>query len=271
EKPKGDVKIEILDAGSRIVRTLSSVPRESDKSDDEDDSEELKKAALPAKEGLHRAEWDLTWEGATKIKGAKIDTGDPARGPRAVPGVYTVRLTVDGKAQTTPLRVIGDPRGAVAPADFEAQHAFALRVRDDISKLSGLVNSVRSVKEQLTARVKALEVRKSEPAIAELVRASTDVIKKIDALEDRMHNPKAEVTYDILAERGGSRLYSRLSPLQMWAIDGEGTPTRGMQQVLEEQEKELATLERDAQAFLSKEVAAINAMAEKLRLEFVIK
>ncbi|HXG54486.1 MAG TPA: hypothetical protein VNJ03_03830, partial [Vicinamibacterales bacterium] len=96
EKPKGDVKIEILDAGRRVVRTLSSVPRESDKSDDEDDSEDLKKAALPTKAGLHRAEWDLTWEGATKIKGAKIDTGDPARGPRAVPGVYTVRLTVDG-------------------------------------------------------------------------------------------------------------------------------------------------------------------------------
>ena len=86
DKPKGELKIEILDSSSRLVRTASSVARESDKSDDEDDTEDLKKAALPVDPGLHRAEWDLTWEGAKKIRGAKIDTGDPAGGPRAVPG-----------------------------------------------------------------------------------------------------------------------------------------------------------------------------------------
>ena len=116
-------------------------------------------------------------------------------------------------------------------------------MRDDISRLTGLVNSIRSVKEQLAARAKALEARKGEPQVAALLKASEEVSKKVDALEDRMHNPKAEVTYDILAERGGTRLYSRLSPLQMWAVEGDGMPTRGMQQVLEEQEKELAQLE----------------------------
>jgi hypothetical protein len=271
DKPKGELKVEILDASSRVVRTLSSVPRESDQSDDEDDTADLKKAALSTDAGLHRADWDLTWEGAKKIRGAKIDTGDPARGPRAVPGNYTVRLTVDGKALTAPLKVEADPRGTVAQSDLDAQLAFALRVRDDVSRLTGLVNSIRSVKEQLTARNKALERRKAEPEIGALMKVSEEAIKKADALEDRMHNPKAEVTYDILAERGGTRLYSRLSPLQMWAIEGDGMPTSGMRQVLEEQEKELAQLERDTQAFLSKEVAEINARAAKLNLEFVIR
>jgi photosystem II stability/assembly factor-like uncharacterized protein len=271
DKPKDELKIEILDAASRVVRTLSSVPRESDKSDDEDDSEDLKKAALSTSEGLHRAEWDLAWEGAKKIRGGKIDTGDPARGPIAVPGSYTVRLSVDGKAQTTPLKVVGDPRGTVSQAELEAQLAFALRVRDDISKLSGLVASIRSVKEQLTARAKALEPRKADPAVAELLKASDEVIKRIDGLEDRMHNPKAEVTYDILAERGGARLYSRLSPLQMWGLEGDAVPTRGMQQVLTEQEKELAQFERETDGFIEKDVFNLNALAAKLRLGFVIR
>ena len=107
--------------------------------------------------------------------------------------------------------------------------------------------------------------------MAALLKASEEVSKKVDALEDRMHNPKAEVTYDILAERGGTRLYSRLAPLQMWAVEGDGMPTRGMQQVLEEQEKELAQLERDTQVLLSKDVADINARAAALKLEFVIR
>ncbi len=271
DKRKGELTIEILDASQRVVRTLSSVARESDRSDDEDDTEDLKKAALSTSPGTHRAEWDLTWEGAKKIRGAKIDTGDPARGPRAVPGNYTIRLTVDGKTQTTPLKVVADPRGTVSQAELDAQLAFALRVRDDISKLTGLVNAIRSVKEQLGARAKALEARRSEPDVAALLAASEDLTKKVNVLEDRMHNSKAEVTYDILAERGGTRLYSRLSPLQMWAIEGDAPPTKGMQQVLEEQEAELAQLERDTNELLARDVASINARAGKLNLEFVIK
>jgi len=146
-----------------------------------------------------------------------------------------------------------------------------LKVRDDISRLTGLVDSLRSVREQLTARAKALEPRKKEPDIAELLKASDEVLKKIEALEDRMHNPKAEVTYDILAERGGTRLYSRLAPLQAWASEGNGAPTRGMQQVLTEQEKELAQFERETDGFIEKDVFQINALAAKLRLPFVIR
>jgi photosystem II stability/assembly factor-like uncharacterized protein len=271
EKPKGELKIEILDASNRVVRTASSVPRPSDKSGDEDDMEELKKAALSTDAGLRRYEWDLHWEGAKKIFGAKIDFGDPAQGPPAAPGAYTARLTLDGKTQTTSVMVKPDPRGTVSQADLEAQQAFALRVRDDISKLTGLVHSVRSVKEQLTARISALEPRKGEPRIPELLKASEEAMKKADALEERLHNPKAEVTYDILAARGGARLYSRLSPLLMWAAEGDGPPTGGMQQVLAEQEKELAEYERLTKAFFDTEVAAINATAAQLNVPFVVR
>ncbi len=99
DKTKGELKIEIL-SGDKVVRTLSSIPREPDNSSDDEDPEDLKKAALSTEAGVQRAVWDLTWEGARKIKGAKIDTGDPATGPRAIPGNYQVRLTVDGTTRT---------------------------------------------------------------------------------------------------------------------------------------------------------------------------
>ncbi len=102
DETKSEVKIEILDATNRPVRTLSSIPRPSDGSDDEDDAEALKKAALATAAGLHRAVWDLTWEGAKKIKGAKIDTGDPVRGPKAVPG--STRCACRSGASPSPRR-----------------------------------------------------------------------------------------------------------------------------------------------------------------------
>jgi hypothetical protein len=43
-----------------------------------------------------------------------------------------------------------------------------------------------------------------------------------------------------------------------------------MKQVLAEQEKELAGLEKDTQAFLAKDVAAVNAAASRLGVGFVV-
>jgi hypothetical protein len=137
-----------------------------------------------------------------------------------------VRVTVDGITKTAPLKVTADPRGNVAQADLEAQLAFALRVRDDISRLTDQVNRIRSVREQVQARAKSLVPRKSEGAVADLLNLSEEVVNKADALEGRLHNPTAEIVYDILAMRGGTRLYSRLAPLQMWAVEAEGPPLR---------------------------------------------
>ncbi len=270
EKAKGEVKIDILDAGGRTVRTLSSVPREPDYSSEDDNPEDLKKQALATKAGVQTAVWNLAWEGARKIKGGKIDTGDPGSGPLAVPGSYTVRLTVDGQTKTSPLKVVPDPRATPPQHDLEAQLAFALDVRDTISTLTGLVNQLRSVREQLQARAKVLEPRRSETAIAELLKSSEAAASRATALEDRLHNPTADIVYDILAMRGGARLYSRLSPLQMWAIEAQGAPTSGMKQVLDEQKKELAALERDTLAFIEKDVGAINAAASRLGVAFVV-
>jgi len=267
---KNEVKVEILDSANKVVRTLSSTPAEAMGSDDNEDVEELKNAALSKDAGVQRAVWDLRYDGARKIKGGKIDTGDPAEGPRVAPGTYTVRLTAAGKTLTAPVIVAPDPRGDLPTEVLAAQAAFAVRVRDDISRLTDLVNQLRSVRDQLKARTTALEPRKSDSGVADLIKASEAAIKRTDVLEDKLHNPTAEVVYDILAMRGGTRLYSRLSPLQLWAVEATGAPTAGMTQVLTEQEQELSGLESETKAFLSTDVASLNQRATTVNVPYVI-
>src|SRR5262249_21792322 len=112
---KNDVKLEILDAKSKGIRTLSSKAREAMGSED---NEQKPEAELSAKSGVQRAVWDLRYEGARKIKGGKIDTGDPEEGPRVAPGTYTVRVTGAGQTVTAPIRVLSDPRGDASPEDL---------------------------------------------------------------------------------------------------------------------------------------------------------
>ena len=52
-----------------------------------------------------------------------------------------------------------------------------------------------------------------------------------------MHNPRAKVAYDILAQKGGAKLYSQLAWLFEMLKDSDGPPTQGVREVHAEQEK----------------------------------
>jgi photosystem II stability/assembly factor-like uncharacterized protein len=117
----GAVKIEILDAQSKVVRRYATTDKP------EPSEEDLAKQlippywvrmpkTLPTSAGMHRWIWDLHC--ATPVS-TRYDypiaaiPGDTPRlplGPSALPGQYTVRLTVGGKTLSEPLMVKMDPR-----------------------------------------------------------------------------------------------------------------------------------------------------------------
>jgi len=269
DEPKGDVELEIRDEKGGLVRKLSSRKIEPEAPPDDPDAaeDETAKKALPRKAGLQRAVWDLRYEGATKIKAAKIDSGDPGEGPMVLPGTYSVRLTVDGQSLTTPVEVRPDPRASVSRADLEDELAFSLALREDLTRLAGIVHGLRLVREQVKARSAALQGQAAALPVAEAASALAD---KCDALEERLHNPKAEVSYDILAMPGGAQLYSRLAPLYSWAHDGDGRPTQGMRDVYAELKKELDVRAAEWSAILETDVPALNAKARELAPDFVV-
>ena len=143
-------------------------------------------------------------------------------------------------------------------------------MRDDISKLTDLVNQLRSVRDQLKARNTALEARKTDAGVADLIAESDAAIKKADAIEDKLHNPTAEVVYDILAMRGGARLYSRLSPLQMWASRSRGRADRRHDAgARRSRRRSSPALEAETKQF-SRRRREINQRAAQMNLPFVI-
>jgi len=264
EKPKGEVKIEIFDAQNRLVRTLNSKARELT---GREEDEEEPKPELQVDPGIQRGVWTLQWEGARLVKDARIDYGDPTDGPAVVPGTYTIKLTVDGREATARVNVKLDPRVKVSPTDLEAEQAFALQVRDAITRLSGNVVRLKGVREQLQAHVKVLE---GDPRASELIGMSKSLIDRLDKLEARMHNPEAEVVYDILARKGGARLYSRLSPLMAFVNEGDGPPTQGMKDVFAQQQTELTELEGELKGLVDRDLATIQLAAKRIDVPFVV-
>jgi photosystem II stability/assembly factor-like uncharacterized protein len=263
---EGEFTLKITTASGRAVRTLSSVLPPPDGVDDDPKPDPDRKPDLPNEPGVNRAVWDLRWQGAKKIRNGKIDLGSPDPGPYVVPGTYTVTLTAAGTSASTTLTVRPDPRVTVSAADLERQQQFALDVLDQVTRVTEMVTTLRSARDQLRTRRTLLA---DQPSAQPVVATAGRLIERIDALEAKLHNPTAEVTYDILAMKGGARLYSRLIPLFEYATAGDGVPTSGHRQVKDALQTELDDLATQYRQLIEVDVPALNAEAARLDLGFI--
>lgn len=269
EAPKGDITIEVLDSQNKVVKTMSSKPRDGIgfTDDIEDEAQAFKREALPKEVGVNAVAWSLAYDGSEMIEGGKIDLGNSLNGPLALPGEYTVRLSVNGKQYITKLKVLPDPRLQISESDLRAQHIFAIGIRDDISRLARIVRQIRSIRRQLASRN---ELLKGDARAAQLVKDSEALIKKLATIEGELHNPNAEIVYDILAMKGGAKLYSRMPALFDWATETDGAPTQGMREVFAAQKAELDKLDSEFKRTVDTDLKALNEAAKKLDLPHIV-
>ncbi len=263
------VTLEVCDAKGTLVRRLTSDKAEPEVPEEHPEGTHAEKEpALPKQPGLHRFVWDLRYPRARAIKGAKLDWGAPPEGPLAVPGIYTLTLTVDGKALPQgKVEILPDPRVKVAQEELEEQLRLALRVRDEYHQVVTMVEQVRSVRVQVARRNDLLA---GNDRAKGLVTQGKALLAKLDALEARLHNPKAEHTYDILAQKGGAQLYSQLAGLLEALTDADGAPGQGWREVHAEQARQLKQLEGEFRELVSGDVARLNEAARRLDVPAVI-
>ena len=123
--------------------------------------------ALSSDPGMHRFVWDLHYPTPPAaafdypISAVYRDTPPEPQGPLALPGRYTVRLTVDGKVYTRPLVVKMDPRVTSTNEDLVAQsdlaHAIAAAIDDEAAARERLAARPTSHSAQLADTLGALD------------------------------------------------------------------------------------------------------------------
>lgn len=270
KKVEGELLLEVL-AGTKVIATLTSKKQEEYPENVDPGSYSgppEPEEPLSRELGLHRVVWNLRHDGPSTIRGARADYTPPRHGPRVAPGEYKVRLTAGGTSMLTTLLVGADPRiGPVLAADLKAQEQFLLGVTGDLTRLTKAVEQMRAVRKQIEARH---ELLKDEKALAPLVEAGKGVLTKLDKLEEQFHNPKAKVSYDILAMRGGAQLYSQL----IWylaTIEGtDGPVPEGVGALVQEKRAELNRLEKEWRDLLADDLKRLNEQAQKLEVPGLI-
>jgi photosystem II stability/assembly factor-like uncharacterized protein len=157
KSPAHEVKLEIFDSQQNLVRKFSS----------EDQSPG--KYPLPVAErwfpkpeviektpGIHRFVWDLTWGSSGGPSADEEAEYRNPSGPKAVPGAYQVRLTVDGLTQSQTLQIVMDPRSPATPETLQQQlqlgqqmFAETLEARRTLAEISSLQKRLADIQQKL--------------------------------------------------------------------------------------------------------------------------
>ena len=159
-KAQGPVTLEVFDANGELVRRYAST----------DKPPSMEKLAsqhpipmywvrptqiLSADAGMHRFVWDLYYappealEYEFPISAIVHNTPLLPLGARALPGSYTVKLTVDGKSYTQPLTVKMDPRIQTPLDDLHKQHEMQMGAVEGMNESYEALEQVKSVRAQI--------------------------------------------------------------------------------------------------------------------------
>ena len=224
-QPSGAVTLEVFDSSGKLVRHFSS--------DDKPaafDEKELNvptywirlERALSTEPGMHRFVWDLHYpppdalEHEYPISAIYRDTPRYPLGAAVVPGVYTVRLTADGKRYSQPLTIRMDPRVKTSQKDLTSQFALETSISDALHRDFVALTEVR----KLRARLKNLK-QSGGPTIPSFVR---DLEKNAADLEGTEGGYGATFLSDP-AGQGLARLNSALTNLLATVDSADIAPT----------------------------------------------
>jgi photosystem II stability/assembly factor-like uncharacterized protein len=171
--------MEIVDANGAVVRHLTSAKPEQPEQPPEWPDQVHPVNTLPTLVGMNRFIWNLRYDDPVQIPGA-FYAGLPPRGPVALPGEYTVRLTYEGRTQTAPLIIKLDPRVKGPTEGLQQKFALSMQVYRDQDALHRAVNDIRTIKSELSAATKNPG---GKPANAALTTEGNSLLQRASKIE----------------------------------------------------------------------------------------
>jgi photosystem II stability/assembly factor-like uncharacterized protein len=220
----GKMKLEVLDSTGRVVDQLSASKRP----------------------GLNRVIWSMS-EKPPRVPPAAQLANAGIRGPRVLPGAYTVRMTKGGKTTETKLTVGLDKRVKFSEADRKAQYEAAMKVHALFGDESALMDRIVALRGSLAKSGGAL------PEGDPLRKAVTDFDGKVDAVRKQI-----VATTEGGAITGEERLREHTDQLYGAILSYEGKPGDYQIARIDVLRRELNDVVKEFEQLVTKDLPALN-------------
>ncbi|MDX1410087.1 MAG: glycosyl hydrolase, partial [Saprospiraceae bacterium] len=259
EDQADSVTIEILDAQGEVISSHTGTESEYKPNPDTPWWLRGGSGTPTTARGLNQFTWDLRYPGATTFDGMIIWSARPARGPKAPPGQYAVRMRVGDEVREHAFEVEMDPNlKGISTQDLQEQFELAMQIRDKTSAAIEAVILIRSIRSQI-------ETRLAKTDHSDVQRQATAVIDQMRVIEEDLYQVRNQSNQDPL--NFPIKLNNLFASLRRSVETGDARPTDGAYQVFAELTEELDGHLSRLQQIINGDLATLNGMLESNNLQ----
>jgi len=157
-------------------------------------SSKAKKYKLEVKKGANYHVWDMRGEGAEELDGMILWWAS-TDAPQAVPGDYTVVLSVNEENYSQSFKIVPDKNSETDIAGMQRQFDFITDVNKSVDKAHKSIKKIRNINKQLEA---FQEQYKDEEAVKELVENAKKLSEDFSGIEKELYQTQNKSDQDPL-------------------------------------------------------------------------
>ena len=270
-KDEDEVSLTYFDTKGDTIKTFSNKAGE-------------KKNKLTVKKGGNQFVWNMTYDGAEKLKDmilwwASLD------GPKAIPGQYKVTLRVEPKtddtvtSSATPSKVLyggqavemsqtfsilADPRAESTLTDMQKQFDFIKAINSTMDKAHKSIKNIRHINKQLGAFQKQY---KDDEHVKDLVEKAKTLEEQLSSIQKALYQTQNKSAQDPL--NFPIRLTNKLGHLNALVRMGDFAPTAQDIAVKDELTKKINEQLTKFNALISEEVKTFNSAFNAMDLNYL--
>ena len=249
-----NISLEFLQSDGKLIKKFSTKP---------DTKAKEEKLSLK-NQGMNRFNWNMRYPDADRFDGIILWAAS-LNGPRALPGTYKVRLTVNGKSSESDFEIVKDPRSTATNEDMKAQFDFQQEVVAKVSEANNAVKKIRQVRDQINRATDPIKDKKEE--MKEVLDMAKAIQDKMKTIEEALYQTQNRSGQDPL--NFPIRLNNKLAHLNSLAGSGNSRPTDQAIEFKKEITAEIDNHLRALEKIYKEDVPAFNALVKQKNIDAV--
>jgi hypothetical protein len=248
-KEKDDVSLTYFDTKGDTIKTFSTKNKKKDK--------------LEVKKGANQFVWNMTYDGAEKLKGMILWWAS-LNGPKAIPGNYKVSLNSNGKDLSKHFTIVADLRSESTLNDMQTQFDFVKDVNETMDNAHQSIKKIRKINKKLSAFE---EQYKDDENVKELVEKAKILKEQFTKIEEALYQTKNKSGQDPL--NFPIRLTNKLGHLNSLVSMGDFAPTEQDIAVKNELSKQINAQLQAFNTLIDNEIKAFNTAFNTKKLNYL--
>ena len=244
-----NLKITIYDKKNQPIKSFSKSAKEA--------NDKIDYAA-----GMNQFIWDMNYPPGEKTEGMILWNGGIGSA-KAAPGKYQAKFTMGKDSVWVPFVIKPNPNYAITEADYDAQLAFLLQVRDKFNQVQISIKDIRTVRGQITDFTSRLEGENTK----EIKKMADSIQKQLTSIEEALYQTKSKSGQDVL--NFPIRINDKLAGLYGVAASGQNAPSKQAREAYADLAGQADVQIDKLKKVLTTDVATLNKMINEKQLPVI--